>query len=738
MAARFKMRPKAWCVFSAAMIFFSSPAFALEEVTLQLRWLHQFQFAGYYAAKEKGFYQDAGIDVRINAGEAGKVAIDEVLSERAQYGVGNHEVLLNRLHGKPVVALAAIFQHSPQVFLSLKDSGINTPHDLVHRKVMTIGGKPDAALVAMLSSESIDPNLIEVVKSSFNINDLVDGNTDVFNSYLTNEPFFLKQKGIPYTILNPTQYGIDFYSDILFTTEGEIEDNPDRVKRFRDASLRGWLYAMDNPEEIIDIILNKYSSAKSREHLRFEANAMRPLIMPKFVDMGHINPLRWQIMIKAFMEVGLIVDASNLEGLVYDPILLAQKRQAFFMNMLLIVFAVAVVGGSLLWNIVLRRTVHKRTRELRKIEKSLSNAQRIAHIGNWEWDIQTNKLWQSEEAFRIFGLEPRNVSLTYESLLDLVHPEDRAGVQEAVNAALDGAAAYDIEHRIIRPDDSVCHVHEQGEVTLNDDGRPCFMHGTIQDITEAKESQANLMLISKLASLGEMATGTAHEINQPLNVIRMASDSLTEMLEGGVAPSPDVLKTKLERISSQISRATGIINRMRVFGRSPLENATKISPKDAVLGASGLLSEELRLSDIELKLDIPETCRLVMGDLIQFEQVVLNLLSNARDAIEGDIETADKGEASGCITVTVKDDPATSFIKVIVQDTGGGIPVDVLPKIFIPFLTTKEVGKGIGLGLSISYGIVTEMGGTIKAENKNDGAVFTISLPVVYGELDQA
>ncbi len=391
---------KRWFVVATVSILFSAHANAAEEVSLQLRWIHQFQFAGYYAAKEKGFYQEAGINVTIVAGGPGKIAIEEVTSGAAQYGVANHEILLNRLRGKPVVALAAIFQHSPQVFMARQDSEIYSPHDLVGRRVMTIGGEPDAGLVAMLRSEGVNLDQVEIVKSSFNINDLVDGKTDVFNSYLTNEPFLMKQKGIPYTILNPAKYGVDFYSDILFTTEGEIAKHPDRVKNFREASLRGWVYAMENPEEIIEIILNKYSIKKTREHLLFEAGAMSRLIMPEFVDMGHINPHRWRIMIDAFKEIGVIKDESNLEGLIYDPARLMQERRDFVVNMLLAALAATIIGGALLWNVLLRRTVSVRTQELLRSESELRLARDNLEIKVAE---RTAELQSSEERFRDFS-----------------------------------------------------------------------------------------------------------------------------------------------------------------------------------------------------------------------------------------------------------------------------------------------------------------------------------------------
>ncbi|MBW2616365.1 MAG: ABC transporter substrate-binding protein, partial [Deltaproteobacteria bacterium] len=291
----------------------------LDSVILHLKWYHQFQFAGYYAAVEKGYFRESGFDVTLVEGRPGRNAIDEVLAGRAQYGVSNVDVLLNRLKGKPVVVLAAIFQHSPFILLSLKNSGIATPQDLIGRRVMLMKGVNNAEVLAMLHNEGISMGQIRKIDTTFDINDLIDGKTDVFNAYITNEPYFLEKQGIPFSIIRPVTYGIDFYGDCLFAAEREVKDNPGRVKKFREASLRGWEYAMQHPEEIIDVILNKYGSKKTREHLRFEAKEMRNLIMPELMEMGHMNPGRWRHIADTLVQFEMADPEYFLKGFIYDP-----------------------------------------------------------------------------------------------------------------------------------------------------------------------------------------------------------------------------------------------------------------------------------------------------------------------------------------------------------------------------------------------------------------------------------
>lgn len=320
-----KVPRSVWVLFGVVCAVISSAACAagtsksLDIIDFQLRWHHQFQFAGYYAAVEKGFYEEEGLDVRIHEAAPGKTPVGEVLAGRAQYAESNAEILYARLQGQPLVVLASIFQHSPSVLLVRKDSNITNPHDLIGKKIMLLNAQTDADFYAMLRHEGIEPNAINIVPSSLDFEDFVTGKVAAFNSYLTNEPYILSQRGIEYNVIYPSTYGIDFYSDILFTSEQELKKRPERVEAFRRASLRGWRYAMDNPNEIIDLLLNKYQVPKSREHLEFEAKAMRALILPDIVEIGHMNSGRWQRMAEAFSDVGMADKNFSLDGFIYDP-----------------------------------------------------------------------------------------------------------------------------------------------------------------------------------------------------------------------------------------------------------------------------------------------------------------------------------------------------------------------------------------------------------------------------------
>lgn len=288
-------------------------------IRLQLRWLHQFQFAGYYAAQHKGFYREHGLDVTIVPGSPERTSLSEVLNGRADYGVANSELIYHYSKGAPLVALAAILQHSPSVLLARADSGIRNPHNLVGQSIMLLGGESDIDILAMFRREGIDPEQLDIRPSSFQIQDLVDGKIDAINAYRTNEPFYLESQGIEPVIIDPAQYGVDFYTDILFTSQKELKKHPERVKAFREASIKGWEYALTHKEEIIDLILKDYRPNMSREHLVFEAEAVEKLIQPKAVEIGHMNLGRFELMAGTMVEADMLAETKSLKKLLYDP-----------------------------------------------------------------------------------------------------------------------------------------------------------------------------------------------------------------------------------------------------------------------------------------------------------------------------------------------------------------------------------------------------------------------------------
>ncbi len=290
----------------------------IETVTLQLRWSHQFQFAGYYAAREKGFYAEEGLNVIFKERDPKKGHIQSVIDGDAVYGVADAGLLLDRMTGKPVVLLKQIFQHSPLVFISRKDSGIISPYEMIGKKVMfNTEGNSDAPLLIMLQDTLGGLEKITAIPHSYNDEDFVSGKVDVMSAYITSEPFSFNQRGIPVNIINPQNFGIDFYGDNLFTTEAEIENHPERVEKMIRATLKGWQYALAHPNEIIDFIIEKYEPTLTPKQLAFEAKMTDLMILSELTPLGSVTPHRYEQIAEIFLKAGLIETAVSLRGFIY-------------------------------------------------------------------------------------------------------------------------------------------------------------------------------------------------------------------------------------------------------------------------------------------------------------------------------------------------------------------------------------------------------------------------------------
>jgi diguanylate cyclase (GGDEF)-like protein/PAS domain S-box-containing protein len=290
---------------------------ALEPVTLQLKWSHAFQFAGYYAAREQGYYAAAGLDVRILPGNSGDDVVQHVLDGRANYGVGNSSLLLARKAGKPVVALAVIFQHSPAVLLVNNKAIPNGPSDLRGKRIMVESQLDDS--LAYLRQLGIGADAITQVPHSLNPADLMAGKVDAITAYSTFEPYFLDQAGFKYTMLTPLSAGIDFYGDNLFTSEQELRDHPQRTRAFREASLRGWQYAIAHPREIAELIRRNYAGQYSLDFYLHEAAAMQPLLRSDLIEVGYMNPVRWLHIADTYADLGMLPRGYSLTGFLYQP-----------------------------------------------------------------------------------------------------------------------------------------------------------------------------------------------------------------------------------------------------------------------------------------------------------------------------------------------------------------------------------------------------------------------------------
>lgn len=322
----------------------------VETVTLQLKWRHQFQFAGYYAAIDRGYYREAGLEVRLIESAPGIFPVDEVLAGRADYGVSNSDLLLRRNEGKPVVALAAIFQHSPLVLIALRRGGLLDLPDLYGKPIMM---EPQTAeLLAYLKDEGLDLAKLQLIPHTYKNAKLLNGEIGAISAYSTDEPYALRQAGVDFQLFTPRTGGIDFYGDVLFTTEAEIAAHPDRVRAFREATLRGWDYAMAHPQEIVELILKKYSQRLSREHLRYEAQQTALLMHPGLIESGHMNPGRWRHIADTYAQLGMLPADFPLDDFLYRPNPGPNLKPVYWVLAGLTALTIATLGWALpLWRL---------------------------------------------------------------------------------------------------------------------------------------------------------------------------------------------------------------------------------------------------------------------------------------------------------------------------------------------------------------------------------------------------
>ena len=325
--------PLRWLLLSALLI--TAPLSAanepeLERVTLQLAWYHQFQFAGYYAAKQQGYFQEAGFDVEIRHGghdDYGRPIdpVEDVMFGRADFGVSRSDLLLYHSQGLPVVVLANIMQRSPLVFLTLERHGFSRLEEVGERPISVTLPDVDARLsaetLASFHRAGLDLERLNNRAPSWVLDDLLDGTTQLIPGYLTDAPYFLEAFGAEPVTITPASYGIDFYGDLLFTRAALLEGRPERVEAFRDAALRGWAYALDNVEEVAELITQYYptrSALYDIHFLRHEAEKLRGLMQPELIEIGYINPIRWENIAEVYVELGMI-ERYDLEGFLYQP-----------------------------------------------------------------------------------------------------------------------------------------------------------------------------------------------------------------------------------------------------------------------------------------------------------------------------------------------------------------------------------------------------------------------------------
>jgi ABC-type nitrate/sulfonate/bicarbonate transport system substrate-binding protein len=288
---------------------------AEQSATVRLKWFHQAQFAGFYVAKEKGYYQAAGLDVDIQPGGPDFPAVQMVSGGNEQFGVtGADQILIARSKGVPVVALAVIFRRNPFVLFSLAKSGIKAPADFAGKNVgVKIGGNEELIYRAVLAKAGVDKSKLTETPVKFDIAPLLAGAIDVWPGYLINEVLAAKEKGFDVNIVSPADFGIDFYADTLFTTEKMLKEKPDLVHKFVTATLKGWSDAIAAPEEAARTTV-KYGSKLTYDHELAMMKASLPLLQPDERPLGSMDAAGWSAAQKLLVDGGFQKAPVDIAG----------------------------------------------------------------------------------------------------------------------------------------------------------------------------------------------------------------------------------------------------------------------------------------------------------------------------------------------------------------------------------------------------------------------------------------
>ena len=373
----------------------------------------------------------------------------------------------------------------------------------------------------------------------------------------------------------------------------------------------------------------------------------------------------------------------------------------------------------------------------RAVEAMVQSEQRLrlalsaARMGVWEWEPGGEMTW-SDELHEITGVEPGEFGGTYEACLELVHPEDRAGVDTAVQEALASHSGdgYEIEHRIVRPDGETRWVQGKGRVFRDQAGVPLRMAGVLIDVSERKDLETQLLQSQKMETVGQLAGGIAHDFNNLLTAILGS----VELAVPALARGEDV-DEYLETIQGAADRAGRLTNQLLTFARRQRVAPRTFDLNELVRELDRILRRSLG-ENVELVTLQAEDVWSVHADPGQIEQVLVNLAVNAREAMpeggEVTLETSNVESGAGS-PLPIRGLEPGEYVRASVRDNGIGMTEDVRSKVFEPFFTTK--GAGSGLGLASSYGIALQSGGTIRvASEPGRGSTFDLYLPRARGD----
>lgn len=702
----------------------------LKPIKLQLKWHHQFQFAGYYAAKQKGFYKDAGLDVSLLEGDKKNPSVLNVLAGKADFGVTGSDILNFHILNKPVVVVSVIFQHSPYVFMTLAYRKINSPTDLAGKKIMVSNDQGGRLLSALLLKEGIPMDSVQLIEHSWNSADLISGKVDAMSAYSTVEPHLLRAMEHKVSLIDPKDYGIDFYGDLIFTTQEMIHDHPKIVEDFNAASLKGWQYAMNNPEEMTNYIL-QLPGVKERgitkDQLLNEAKEMKKLIHPELVEIGHMNLGRWETMLNIYKQLGLANKDAKVDGLLYVS---ASEKKVIYYDYLLyaIGFVAFLFSIVLIGNWQLRKRVSKKTLDLQaevlnrsKAEQRLELAIEAAGLSIWSSDMETHTLVYDKKWFQNQGIDPE-LFFDYDKLIESIHPDDKENVMQVTKAIRQGTAIYNnLTYRVktIHGDWKwLLSFSKISKKKNNDPGNVII--GSLLDIDFIKRNEIELQettkeLRKKNNELEKFAYITSHNLRAP--VVNLLS--LTEIRQ-----EPAITRELEEEINEKIHQCVMQLNDtlndlIEIVANKSGDTiqSESLNLQKEMSNVLNSIEKQIKESGAQLDIDFSE-CQEIYFPKRYLNSILINLLTNAIKYKSDDRK----------LLITLKTKSDANYTRLYFSDNGIGINLEKFGnKIFGLYQRFHTNIEGKGLGLYIIKSQIEAMDGKIEIESTpNQGTTFCI------------